>query len=121
MTYKKVSKRTKKQNDSMHLLFEQIAKELNREGYDVRIVLQVLAEKGIDMMWSKELVKELLWRRIQVKYLGKKSTTELDSIGDITQIYDMLNKFLAENFWITQPFPSLESLMENGNNKDDHN
>ena len=114
--YKKVSKRTKKQNDSMHLLFEQIAQELNREGYDVRIVLQVLAEQGIDMMWSKESVKEL-WRVIQIKHTGKKSTTELDSIGEITEIYDMINKFLSENFFVTKPFPSLESLIEkNGNN-----
>src|SRR3990167_3753924 len=105
-------KRTKKQNDALHLYFEMIAQALNREGLDVRIVLQVIAEKGVDMMWSKELVKELLWRKIQKKFTGKKSTTELDSIGEITQIYDMLNKFLAENFYITEPFPSLESLME---------
>lgn len=105
-------KRTKKQNDALHLYFEFIAQALNREGLDVRVVLQVIAEKGVDMMWSKELVKELLWRRIQKKFTGKQSTTELDSIGEITQIYDMLNKFLSENFYITEPFPSIESLME---------
>jgi hypothetical protein len=92
-----------------------IAQVLNNEGLDVRVVLQVIAEKGIDMMWSKELVKELLWRRIQKKYLGKQSTTQLNSIGEITQIYDMLNKFLAQEFFITEPFPSLESLMEKQN------
>ena len=106
------SKRTDKQNSALHLYFEMIAEALNREGLDVRVVLQVIAEKGVDMMWSKELVKELLWRRIQKKYLGKQSTTELDSTGEITQIYDMLNRFLSENFFITAPFPSLESLEE---------
>ena len=110
-------KRTEAQNNALHLYFEMIAQALNREGLDIRVVLQVIAEKGVDMMWSKELVKELLWRRIQKKYLGKHSTTELDSIGEITQIYDMLNKFLSENFFITQPFPSLESLMEKQNEK----
>lgn len=89
-----------------------IAEALNNEGLDVRVVLQVIAEKGVDMMWSKELVKELLWRRIQKRYLNKQSTTQLDSIGEITEIYDMLNKFLGEQFFITQPFPSIESLME---------
>mgnify|MGYP001613409166 CR=1 FL=1 len=113
----KVKQRTKKQNDALHLYFEMIAQALNREGLDIRVVLQVIAEKGIDMMWSPTLVKELLWRRVQKKYLGKHSTTELDSIGEITEIYDMLNKFLGENFFITQPFPSLESLMEKQNNK----
>ena len=105
-------KRTEAQNRALHLYFEMIAGALNQEGLDVRVVLQVIAEKGVDMMWSKELVKELLWRRIQKKYLAKESTTQLDSTGEITQIYDMLNKFLAEEFFITQPFPSIESLME---------
>src|SRR5262245_52259127 len=104
--------RTKVQNRALHLLFTKIAEELNAEGYDVRLVLQVIAENGIDMYWSKELVKELLWRRIQIKYLGKKSTTELDSTGEITEIYDMLNKFLGEQFGIHVPFPSEESLMD---------
>lgn len=115
-------RRTEKQNDTLHLYFELIAEALNREGLDVRVVLQVIAEKGVDMMWSKELVKELLWRRIQKKYLNKQSTTQLDSIGEITQIYDMLNKFLAQEFFISEPFPSLESLMEkDGNNKNRNN
>lgn len=109
--FKKITKRTKKQNDSLHLLFEQIAQELNREGYDVRIVLQVLAEQGIDMMWSKYSVKEL-WRVIQQKHTGKYSTTELDSVSEITEIYDIINKFLSENFYISKPFPSLQALIE---------
>ena len=104
--------RTAKQNDALHLYFEMIAQALNGEGLDVRLVLNVISEKGIDMMWSKELVKELLWRRIQKRFTGKESTTQLDSIGEITKIYDMLNKFLAENFFITTPFPSLDALIE---------
>lgn len=110
-----MAKRTKKQNDSLHKFYELIAEALNREGLDVRVVLQVIAEKGVDMMWSKELVKELLWRPIQKKHLKKHSTTELDSIKDINEVYDMLNKFLSQNFFITEPFPSLESLMEKQN------
>src|SRR3990167_7484949 len=107
-----MKKRTEAQNRALHLYFEMIAGALNQEGLDVRVVLQVIAEKGVDMMWSKELVKELLWRRIQKKYLAKESTTQLET-KDIDKIYDMLNKFLAENFHITQPFPSIESLIEN--------
>ena len=112
ITKNKIPKRTKNQNAALHLYFTHIAEALNSEGYDVRVVLQVISEKGIDMMWSPTLVKELLWRRIQKKYLGKKSTTELDSLGDITQIYDIMNKFLAENFYISEEFPSIESLNE---------
>lgn len=116
---KKMSRfrRTEAQNNALHLYFEQIAQALNHEGYDVRIVLQVIAEKGVDMMWSKELVKELLWRSIQKKYTGKKSTTELDSIKEITDIYDMLNKWLGENFQIHVPFPSMETLIEENENQ----
>ena len=116
MKTKKVN-RTQKQNSALHLYFEMIAEALNREGYDVRIVLQVIAEKGVDFMWSKELVKEVLWRKIQNKYLGKKSTTELDSIGDITEIYDILNKFLSQEFEIHVPFPSIETLEDDPTSK----
>lgn len=103
--------RSKKENRSLHKLFELIAKELNNNGFDVRIVLQVIAQKGVDMMWSGKLIKELLWRTIQVKYMGERSTTKLTT-EDIDNILQMLNKFLAENFHISAPFPSLESLEE---------
>lgn len=108
---KKLSKRTKKQNDSLHLYFENLAQHLNNEGYDVRIVLQVMAQKGIDMYWSKEIIKEL-WRAIQKVELGKQSTTELNSTDDIIKIHDILNKFLSENFFINEPFPSIKYLMK---------
>ena len=107
-----MSKRTEQQNKALHLYFTQIAEALNHEGFDVRIILQVIAEKGVDMMWSPALVKELLWRRIQKKYLDKHSTIELDSLQEIDRIYDMLNKFLSENFFVSVPFPSIETLIE---------
>ena len=71
-------------------------------------------------MWSRELVKEILWRKVQKKYTGKKSTTELDSTGEITQIHDILNKFLSENFHIHVPFPSIETLIEKQNGQDNN-
>ena len=103
--------RTEKQNDSLHLYFENVAQALNEQGLTVRVVLEVIEERGVDMMWSKELVKEILWRRIQKKNLGKQSTTQLES-DEITKIYDMLNKFLSEEFYIHEPFPSIETLEE---------
>lgn len=112
MEQRTTKQRTEAQNRSLHLYFEMIAQALNQEGLDVRLVLQVISEKGVDMMWSKELVKELLWRSIQKKFTGKHSTTELDSIGEITQIYDMLNKFISENFFINVAFPSLQELID---------
>lgn len=107
--------RTKKQNNSLHKLFRQVANDLNREGYDVRIVLEVLAREGLDVQWTEYLVKEV-WRVLQISSLGKVSTTELDSTGDINIVYEALNKFLGQNFYIHRAFPSLETLME----KNDH-
>lgn len=110
-----IRQRTKNQNSALHLYFTQIAEALNKEGYDVRLVLQVISEKGVDMFWSGELVKELLWRKIQLKHLNKRSTTELNSIGEIEKIYEMLNRFIGENFFIHVPFPSIETLIEKDN------
>src|SRR3990167_3143807 len=101
-------KRTEKQNNALHKLYSQLANDLNHQGYDVRLVLDVLAQRGLDMQWTSYLVKEL-WRLLQVSSLGKKSTTELNSVDDINVVYEALNKFLGENFYIHREFPSLET------------
>lgn len=112
-------KRTELQNNALHKYFQQVADALNSQGYDVRVILEFIAKRGIDMMWSRETVKELLWRPIQKKHLAKHSTTELNSTKDINEIYDMLNKFLSENFQTFVPFPSLQTLIDNQPTKKD--
>jgi hypothetical protein len=106
MKLTKDKQRTKKQNDALHLLFQMIADALNDGGYDVQLVLK----KTLDVSWTKLLVKELLWKRAQWVQLGKKSTAQLTR-KEVDKVYDEINNFLAVNFHISEPFPSLNELI----------
>jgi len=62
--------------------------------------------------WNKDSVKTFLWKPIMKLQLGKKSTTEMTS-GDIDKVFDTLNRHLSQ-FGISEPFPSIETIMLNG-------
>lgn len=96
--------RTIQQNKALHKYFSLIAERLNDAGLDMRTVLK----PEVEIAWSRETVKEYLWRPIQKLQLQKRSTTELTT-KDIDVIYDTLNLFLAKQ-GIHEPFPSLENL-----------
>lgn len=95
-------KRTSQQNRSLHLYCELLANALNDAGYEMKAVLAV---KQVDVPWSPERVKEVLWRPIQIAMTGKHSTTELNRV-EPGKIYEVLNRHIAQNFGVSVPFPS---------------
>jgi hypothetical protein len=99
--------RTIQQNRALHLYFQLIADRLNDAGLDMRVVLK----PEVEIPWSKESVKEYLWRPIQKISLRKKSTKEL-STSDIDKVYMTLNRFLAEKHGVSEPWPSFDDLLE---------
>lgn len=98
-------KRTSQQNRSLHLYCELLADALNSAGYEMKAVLAV---KQIDVPWSPERVKEVLWRPIQIAMTGKHSTTDLNRL-EPGQVYEVLNRHIAQNFGVSVPWPSEES------------
>ncbi len=94
--------RTPSQNNSLHLWFDLVAKELNEAGYTVQMVLK----EKVDLDFDGDKVKELLWRPAQQAILKKKSTTELKKITDIDRVWEHLNRHLGEKFGIHVPFPA---------------
>jgi len=68
-------KRTLAQNASLHLYFEFLATELNNAGYDVLKTLR----HDIEIPWNATLIKELIWRKVQLASYKKKSTSDLTS------------------------------------------
>ena len=100
--------RTLTQNASLHLYFRQVAEALNAAGLTIQ---EVLDNFKMEIEWSEESVKEILWRTAQKRMLGKKSTTALLKQGEIDQIWEAMNRFLGEKLHIeTIPFPSIEVL-----------
>lgn len=108
------SKRTKKQNSSLHLYCRNLAIALNEAGYQVCDVLT----KKLEMSWSDHLIKELLWRKIQEALFDIPSTTRLTT-SQTTQVYDELNKIISGRFGIYVPWPSQESQSEEARKKEE--
>lgn len=96
--------RTLKQNRSLHKLFEILATELNEAGFDMKKTLKPYVE----IPWSKETVKEYLWRPIMNHQLQKRSTTEMTT-KDIDFVFETISRHLASRFGLVIEFPSIES------------
>lgn len=95
--------RTDQQNKALHVYFALVADALNQSGMNIE---QVLKNFTMELDWSPEAVKEILWRTAQKRMLGKKSTTELKKQEEITAVYEALNRFLAKLGVEHIPFPS---------------
>lgn len=97
--------RTIIQNRALHLYFQLVADTLNDAGLDMRAVLK----PEVEIPWSKDTVKNYLWRPIQEIQLRKKSTTELTT-KEIDEIFETMNRHLAKH-GVHEPFPSIEELI----------
>ncbi len=93
--------RTSQQNKALHKYCELLAVVLNDAGLDMKTVLK----PEIDIPWTKESVKNHLWRPIQEIMLDKESTTEMDT-SDPSDIYLVLDRHLAEKFGVHVEWPS---------------
>lgn len=101
------TQRSKQQNKAMHLWFQLVAEALNAAGYTIQ---KVLTHFKIEIDWTKDSVKEVLWKQTQKALLGKDSTTELSKHEDIDLVYNHVNRFLGEKLQIESiPFPSYEN------------
>jgi hypothetical protein len=81
-----------------------VADELNAQGLTVQ---EVLSKFTMEIDWTPEAVKDLLWKRAQKGYLKKTSTTELEK-GDVDPVYEHVNRFLSQA-GVHVPFPSKEA------------
>jgi hypothetical protein len=99
--------RTITQNKALHRYFELLAEALNDAGYEMKAVLAV---KSVDVPWNKETIKEVLWKPIQEAMTNKDSTTELNTV-DVSEVYQVLDRHIAQNFGVHVPFPSILGYM----------
>jgi len=98
---KKRTKRTKQQNKALHLYFTELADAFNAAGLDMRAVL---AEEVL-LDWTPQSVKAYLWRPIQKIMTDIESTADLNT-RDITAIYHVLSRHIAQTFGIAIEWPS---------------
>lgn len=103
---KEEKQRTHAQNRALHLMFTQLADQLNESGFDMRKTLR----QDIEISWSGDLIKEYLWRPVQKAQLGKESTTELTT-KDIDVVFETLARHLSSKLGIVLDFPSIETII----------
>jgi hypothetical protein len=97
-----MAQRTTLQNKALHKFFELLADELNAAGLDQRKVLK----PSIEIPWGRESIKRQLFKPIMnAMYPDKESTTQLTT-DEVSKVYKVLNRHLAEKFSLTIPFPS---------------
>ena len=95
--------RTKPQNRALHKYCELLSTAFNDAGLDVHHTLS----HGIEVPWSPLLVKELIWKKVQIPLLNIKSTTQLDR-KQCSEVYEVINRHTATTFGISMPFPHKE-------------
>lgn len=98
-------RRTISQNRALHLYFEQLAEALNSSGLDMRLVLK----EQILISWTKDNVKNYLWRPFQKALVKKHSTATLDKAKEIDIVYDNLHRHLVSKFGNLVEFPQFPS------------
>lgn len=100
--------RTIQQNKALHLYFTHLSEALNDAGLDMRKTLK----PEVEIPWTPENIKNLIWKPIMEAQLGKKSTTEMNT-KDIDVVFDTINRHLGEKFGLEIRFPSIDSLILN--------
>jgi len=94
--------RTQSQNNAIHLYLTQVANELDRNGHTLQDVVKEI--RKVEITPTMHNIKEVVWREIQKAHLGKESTTFLTK-HEVTEIYEIMNKWLGLHFKIHVPFP----------------
>ena len=104
-----MSVRTEQQNKAIHLYCERLGDALNDAGYEIK---KVMAVKTADVPWTKDSVKELLWRPLQEAAVDKHSTTALE-VMEVDRVYSILDRHISSNFGVHVEFPSKEQMDAN--------
>jgi hypothetical protein len=99
--------RTPQQNRALHKYYQILADALNDAGLDMRVVLK----PEVDIPWTKDTIKEQLWRPIQKAQLLKESTTQMTT-KEVDKVKDTLERHLGQKFGVDPiNFPSMEDII----------
>ena len=93
--------RTIQQNKAMYLYFRLLAESLNDAGYSMSASLKLM---DIDVPWTQENVKKIIWHEIEKAMIDKDSTADLNT-KQVDQIYSVVDRFTSERFGVHVDFP----------------
>ena len=97
--------RTEQQQRAIEVYCRTVSEALASKNLDM---VRVLSKKEIEIPWTQYSVKEYIFKEIEFAMFGKVSTTQLNKSHEISDIYDVMNRWLVNEFEISVPFPSKE-------------
>lgn len=97
--------RSQQQNKSLHKWAEELADEFNNRGLDMKTVLK----PEVDIPWDKNTVKRFIVHPIIKAMYNKDSTADLTTT-ELSRAVDTINRFFADKWNFTLPFPSMEDM-----------
>jgi hypothetical protein len=97
--------RTYRQNNALHLLFRNMAKALNDAGFEISHPFK----PDLEIPWSEESVKDLLYRPIITSYFKVERSSLLDT-AQLSESMDILVDAVNRNTGVLVNIPSQESL-----------
>lgn len=104
--------RTTSQNRAIHLYIELISRELQNNGHS----LNVLLKDTYEIPATSGALKEIIVKPLCKAMFGIDSTTKLTT-KQVDELYEVINKQLAEKCEVHIPFPTgLESSPNNDQN-----
>ena len=83
---------TDNQRKAFHVGCQELADYLNEHGKDMRAVLKA----DVDIPWTKDTVKEYIFRPIMKAMFGYESHTELKKIEEVSKLWDVAMRHLGE-------------------------
>lgn len=95
--------RTSQQNRALHKYCAMLSEALNDAGLDARTTLK----PEVEIPWTPDMVKELMFKPIMKAMLHKESTTELDT-KEVNEVYEVLNRHTAQKLGVSVEFPREE-------------
>ena len=89
---------TERQSNALHLWCDRVAVELCAAGLDMKKVLK----PEVEIPWTKDSVKEHLWKPVLLALTGKESTKDQTS-EEITVVLNTINRHLGQSLGVTLP------------------
>ena len=99
-----MTQRTDQQRKALEVYCREVAVQMNDNGYDLKALLE---KKAIAVTCTQENIKENIFKPIEKALFAKESTTQLTT-GEVAQVFEVMNKWLGENFAVHVPWPSEE-------------
>ena len=100
-----------RQRRALHLYFTLLSDALNDAGFDINQVI----DESVSLPFSAIFIKEYMWKVVEKTMLNKDSTNDLEK-GEVTKIYEAVDKMISERTGVHIEFPNWDYILNKTDN-----